>query len=191
MPVSYTYCINTMPMEPHKTFALTALAISLLAAGCNQTQPLSVQTMPSPTQGSPITTPTDPSQSPRIEESDQGQTPSATPTIRSTASSTAGTYEAYSSAQATAAHKAGKKVVLFFHADWCPFCVEADKQFKARLSELPANTIILKTNYDTEMALKKKYAVTYQHTFVQIDADGNLVSKWNGGDVENLKKYLK
>ena len=39
--------------------------------------------------------------------------------------------------------------------------------------------------------LAKKYLISYQHTFVQIDNDGNSVSKWNGGDIDNLKKYLK
>lgn len=122
---------------------------------------------------------------------DTNPTPRINPTTQASTPSPAGTYTSYSLTEVEAAQKAGKKVVLFFHADWCPFCVEADKQFKARLSELPASTVVLKTNYDTEATLKKKYAVTYQHTFVQIDAEGKLVSKWNGGDVENLKKYLK
>ncbi len=105
--------------------------------------------------------------------------------------SQAGAYADYSQEAVTAAHKNGRKVVLFFYADWCPFCVEADKQFKAKLDQIPQGVTVLKTNYDTESALKKKYIITYQHTFVQIDANGNLVSKWAGGDVENLKKYLK
>ena len=28
--------------------------------------------------------------------------------------------------------------------------------------------------------LKKKYGVVYQHTFVQVDKDGNLIKKWSG-----------
>jgi hypothetical protein len=35
-------------------------------------------------------------------------------------------------------------------------------------------------NYDNSTALKQKYAVTYQHTFVQVDKDGNLIKKWSG-----------
>lgn len=83
------------------------------------------------------------------------------------------------------------KVVLFFHAPWCPFCKAADAAFKAKLDQIPANVVILKTDYDSNTALKQQYGVTYQHTFVQIDKDGNMLSKWNGGDLANLVKYLK
>ena len=31
-----------------------------------------------------------------------------------------------------------------------------------------------------EMELKQKYGITTQHTFVQVDADGNEVAKWTG-----------
>ncbi len=170
-------------MKPNTLFVLSALVITLLAAGCNKTPSTSNTPAPSPT---PST-----AKSVSVPPANPDQTPNTIPTIRANPSPTTGTYDSYSTAHVEAAHTTGKRVVLFFHADWCPFCVEADKQFKARLSELPANTVVLKTNYDTETALKKKYAVTYQHTFVQVDANGNLVSKWNGGDVENLKKYLK
>lgn len=101
-----------------------------------------------------------------------------------------GSYKVYST-EIIKAEAARHKIVLFFYADWCPFCVEADKQFKAQLNQIPPGVTVLKTNYDTESALKKKYVITYQHTFVQIDANGNLVSKWTGGDIENLKKYLR
>ncbi len=30
--------------------------------------------------------------------------------------------------------------------------------------------------------LKKKYGVTYQHTLVQVDAAGNTIKKWSGGN---------
>ena len=44
----------------------------------------------------------------------------------------------------------------------------------------------MKVDYDSasgaksqEIALKPKYGVTYQHTLVQVDANGNQVKKWN------------
>jgi hypothetical protein len=49
----------------------------------------------------------------------------------------------------------------------------------------------LKTDYDSNNELKKKYGVTYQHTFVQIDSNGNMITKWNGGDIDTLKQNLK
>ena len=102
-----------------------------------------------------------------------------------------GTYKDYSAATVEAEQKAGNKVVLFFHAPWCPFCKTADGEFQSRTSEIPAGVAVLKTDYDSNTSLKQKYGVTYQHTFVQVDDDENLVSKWNGGDIDNLKKYLK
>lgn len=180
-------------MKQYKQYTLAVLAIGLLAAGCNKTQLTNQNPTPSPAQSGQVATPS-PANEPLDSEmgmKDTNQTPGITPATQASTPSTAGTYTAYSPTEVETAQKAGKKVVLFFHADWCPFCIEADKQFKAHLSELPPNTIVLKTNYDTETALKKKYAITYQHTFVQIDTSGNLVSKWNGGDVDNLKKYLR
>src|SRR3990167_6169147 len=91
----------------------------------------------------------------------------------------------------TMMQKAGYKVVLFFHAPWCPFCKAANAEFISRANEIPAGVTVLKTNYDSNTELKQKYGVTYQHTFVQIDNNENQVSKWNGGDIDNLKKYLK
>jgi thioredoxin-related protein len=42
-----------------------------------------------------------------------------------------------------------------------------------------------------EKELAKKYGVTYQHTFVQIDAEGNEVTKWNGGKIEELLHNIR
>lgn len=102
-----------------------------------------------------------------------------------------GSYKDYSVATVEAEQKAGNKVVLFFHAPWCPFCKAANEVFTSRTSEIPAGVTVLKTDYDSNSELKQKYGVTYQHTFVQIDSNENQVSKWNGGDIDNLKKYLK
>ncbi len=102
-----------------------------------------------------------------------------------------GAYKDYSTATVQAEQAQGNKVVLFFHATWCPFCKAADAEFKSRASDIPAGVTVLKTDYDSNTDLKQKYGVTYQHTFVQIDTNGNQVSKWNGGDIDNLKKYVK
>lgn len=102
-----------------------------------------------------------------------------------------GSYKTYSPATVEAEQAAGNKVVLFFHAPWCPFCKAADSAFNSRLSDLPSGVALLKTDYDSSTELKQKYGVTYQHTFVQIDSNENQVTKWNGGDIDNLKKYLK
>ena len=91
----------------------------------------------------------------------------------------AGSYEAYSPdkvAMASSLHH----VVLFFRAGWCPTCRAVDADIKANLAKIPSSLTILDVNYDNSTALKQKYGVTYQHTFVQVDKDGNLIKKWSG-----------
>ena len=68
------------------------------------------------------------------------------------------------------------KIVLFFHADWCPACEAIDG--KVKNAEIPNGVTILKVNYDNETELKKKYGVTTQTTFVQIDSEWNKIKKW-------------
>lgn len=84
-----------------------------------------------------------------------------------------------------------KKRVLFFHAPWCPTCKPADVAFEKDATRIPENVILFKTDYDTSSDLKKKYGVTYQHTFVQVDASGNEVTKWNGGQLTELTANVK
>jgi len=89
-----------------------------------------------------------------------------------------GVYEDYSPEKLALANDG--KVVLFFHAPWCPTCRGLDKDISKNLSSIPPNIAILKTNYDDETALKQKYGVTYQHTMIQVDADGNMIARWSG-----------
>lgn len=84
-----------------------------------------------------------------------------------------------------------KRRVLYFHADWCSVCRPLDQEFSARQQEIPEDVILYKANYDTETALKKKYAITYQHTFVQVDAQDEEVATWSGGGIQELKTNLK
>ena len=91
----------------------------------------------------------------------------------------AGTYEAYAPEKVMLA-SATHDVVLFFRASWCPTCRAVDADIKANLSKIPSSLAILDVNYDNSSALKQKYGVTYQHTFVQVDKDGNLIKKWSG-----------
>lgn len=82
--------------------------------------------------------------------------------------------------------------VLFFHANWCPSCRSADKAFKAEMEIIPGDLTILKVNFDDSSELRKKYGVTSQHTFVQVDADGNLVKKWTGSPtIDSVVKQLQ
>ncbi|MBP9691535.1 thioredoxin family protein [Candidatus Woesebacteria bacterium] len=86
--------------------------------------------------------------------------------------------------------------VLFFYASWCPTCIPADADFKANAAQLPDDVTVVRVNYNDpetdqeEKDLAEKYGITYQHTFVQIDFQGNEVAKWNGGGTEELLKKL-
>lgn len=88
-----------------------------------------------------------------------------------------GSYESYSPEKVAAATG---DVVLFFHASWCPTCREVDENIKTNLKDIPSGLTILDVDYDNSTALKQKYGVTYQHTFVQVDAQGNQIKKWSG-----------
>ena len=79
-----------------------------------------------------------------------------------------------------------QKRVLFFAASWCPSCRAADKNFNENLKKIPENVVIFKTDYDTETALKTKYKITYQHSFVFVDAKGVELKKWSGGGIDEL-----
>lgn len=75
---------------------------------------------------------------------------------------------------------AGNNVVLFFNASWCSTCKEARENLEADPSAIPAGLTIVKVDFDDSDELRQKYGVTVQHTFVQIDSDGNELAKWNG-----------
>lgn len=73
------------------------------------------------------------------------------------------------------------KAVIFFHAKWCPMCEEAEKDLQANFDKVPKDVTILKTDYDTSEQLKSKYGVVSQDTWVQVDAEGKEIAKWNSG----------
>lgn len=103
---------------------------------------------------------------------------------------TKGSYEAYSPEKLAWANDG--KVVLFFKASWCPTCRAVDADIKANLSNIPEGTHILTIDYDNSTDLKKKYGVTYQHTFVEVDSSGNMLAKWSGSPtLAELVKNIK
>jgi len=108
-----------------------------------------------------------------------------TPVVNSAVTKTApiasaAQYEVYSAEAVTAALATNRRVVLYFHANWCPICKVLDPSITADITSFPTDVTILKVDYDKETALKKTYGVTYQHTFVQIDSDLKKVKLWSG-----------
>jgi len=87
---------------------------------------------------------------------------------------------------------AGKDIILFFKADWCPSCRALDGDIKSKLDSIPDSVVLLELNYDTETELRKKYGVTTQHTMVHVDADGTAITKWSGGNrLEDILNQIK
>ncbi len=98
-----------------------------------------------------------------------------------------GSFSEYDQAKLANAEKG--KVVLFFSANWCPTCQEANKNFKATTP--PEGLTLLKVDYDNSNELKKKYGVTYQHTYVEVDKEGTLIKKWSGSTTyDQIEKQL-
>ena len=74
----------------------------------------------------------------------------------------------------------GNKAVLFFAASWCPTCKALELDIKNNIQSIPSNLAILRVDYDTSTTLKTKYGVTYQHTLIQVDSNGNEIKRWFG-----------
>lgn len=80
--------------------------------------------------------------------------------------------------------------VLFFAADWCPTCQTTLKDIDANGARMNGITVVV-VDYDNAADLKKRYGVTTQHTFVQIDAEAARVAIWNGGGVDVIVQNTK
>ncbi len=82
-------------------------------------------------------------------------------------------------------------VVLFFAASWCPTCTKLEADIKNNLSSINSNLLILRVDYDSNPELKSRYGITYQHTLVQIDQNGEELSKWYGSvDLKSLQSKV-
>lgn len=113
-------------------------------------------------------------------------TASAAGTGSSAAPMVKGAYLTYADYQSTMAARQGSKVVLFFHAPWCPDCRATDAALTG--SGVPDGLTVVQVDYDSMSELKQKYGITQQHTFVQVDGSGMLVKKWTGAkDAASIK----
>jgi thiol-disulfide isomerase/thioredoxin len=86
----------------------------------------------------------------------------------------------FSSEKAAQAMAKTKSVVYFFAATWCPTCQATYKDIKAGYASLPGDFLLVFVDYDKAKDLKKKYGVTYQHTFVSIGPKGEAKKTWSG-----------
>jgi thiol-disulfide isomerase/thioredoxin len=80
-------------------------------------------------------------------------------------------------ADAATFHGAGD-VVLFFNASWCPTCKATVQSLDA--DGVPPGLTVVSVDYDAATDLRRQYGVTVQHTFVQVDEQGNPLAKFTG-----------
>lgn len=91
-----------------------------------------------------------------------------------------GSYITYESYAQEAEKFKNTKVIMFFNAAWCSTCKIARDNFESSLNSIPADLTIVVVDFDNSNDLRKKYGVTVQHTFVQIDQNGDSLKKWSG-----------
>ena len=84
-----------------------------------------------------------------------------------------------------------RKKVFFFHASWCSVCQAIDKEINADISKIPEGVIIIKTDFDDSKDLRKKYGVTTQYTFVQVDKDDNELAQWTASSFDSAINGIK
>jgi len=91
-----------------------------------------------------------------------------------------GTKVIFTTLEAAEALAAKQPTVLFFAADWCPYCQADLRDINANGSRL-GDVAIVVADYDSASELKAKYGITVQDTFVQIDATGAQKAIWRSG----------
>ena len=114
--------------------------------------------------------------------------PSAAMSHSEAASQSYITYDQYQASKDT---YADSKVVLFFNATWCPDCRAINEALTSDPGKIPAGTTVVSVDYDQHTDLRQRYGVTTQHTFVQIDTNGEKTRQWVSTSVDALLKELQ
>jgi thiol-disulfide isomerase/thioredoxin len=108
--------------------------------------------------------------------------PNGTQTNPTTSEDRGGSYITYSEG---VIEQTPRRKLLFFHAPWCPQCraIEAD----ILRDGVPTGLHVIKVDYDGNQALRQKYGVTIQTTFVELDDEGNAIEKFVAYDQPTFK----
>ena len=83
----------------------------------------------------------------------------------------------------TLGEKRGKKIFMFFWADWCKFCQLMEKETLAKpkiIRYLNNNFISIKVNSDAEKALAARYLVRGLPTLWFLDKNGEKIGYYPG-----------
>jgi thioredoxin 1 len=150
-------------MRQRKSFgaATAALALTFAVASCSGSN----------------TTQSDPSPQTNSESPTASNSPSSA-TKAPSASPTSGSHITYAEYEKNPGKYDSDEVVLHFTAPWCPTCQATNESLQE--TGVPAGLTVVKVDYDTSQDLKQEYGVTTQHTFVQIDDQGEELTKFTG-----------
>lgn len=98
---------------------------------------------------------------------------------------TAGVYVEYSDSAIAAAEG---RVLLFFHAPWCPQCRSIESDIDAQ--GVPDGVTIIKVDYDSNQSLRQQYGVTLQTTFVEVTSSGEALQSHVAYDEPHLDAVI-
>ncbi|MEK7255323.1 MAG: thioredoxin family protein [Bacteroidota bacterium] len=104
------------------------------------------------------------------------------------------TFEPFTKEKYEAAKASGKTIFLEFYANWCPICASQKPKLEQGFGELKNQSLVgFQVNYKDnetdadELALARKFGITYQHTHVLIDSGENVLLRssesWSKEDV--------
>ncbi|WP_245841559.1 thioredoxin family protein [Paraburkholderia ribeironis] len=101
-------------------------------------------------------------------------------TLAFVAGGAVGGEQPFNQAQFDQLNAAGKPVIVYFHATWCPTC-KVQQPIVERLSAQPdmKQVTVFVADYDKEVALKRAMKVTQQSTFV-VFKGGHEVARSTG-----------
>jgi thiol-disulfide isomerase/thioredoxin len=97
----------------------------------------------------------------------------------------------YSAAALAEAEKTSQPVALHFHADWCPTCRAQDKVLQSLKEEKGLNLTILTADYDTEKALKQRFNIQMQSTFVVLKGAKEVARLAGDSNADNMRKAFQ
>ncbi|CAN5465188.1 hypothetical protein BH09ACT4_BH09ACT4_03300 [soil metagenome] len=115
----------------------------------------------------------------------QPSQPAAPDTAAPDTPATAGAYIDYGD---SAIAQADGRILLFFHAPWCPQCRSIESDILAQ--GVPDGVTIIKVDYDSHQDLRQTYGVTLQTTFVEVDSAGAGLQNYIAYDDPHLDAVI-
>ncbi len=100
--------------------------------------------------------------------------------------------EPYTQDKLDALNKAGKPVLVFIHADWCPTCRAQDAVLEKLLPAGEFKSIItLKVDFDTQKSVVKAFGVQYQSTLIVFKGGKEMARATGETDREKIAQLLR